>query len=55
MIWNPEKECMSPKEKEELQLRRLKNVMDAYLDEKETSIKTVLLKEFSKELGEILK
>ena len=27
MIWNPEKECMSPKEKEELQLRRLKNVV----------------------------
>ena len=35
-------------------LRRLKNVMDAYLDEKETWIKTVLLKEFSKELGEIV-
>jgi phenylacetate-CoA ligase len=27
MIWNPEKECMSPEEKEELQLRRLKNVV----------------------------
>ena len=27
MIWNPEKECMSFEEKEELQLRRLRNVV----------------------------
>lgn len=27
MIWNPEKECMSPEEKEELQLKRLKEVV----------------------------
>ena len=36
-------------------LRRLKNVMDGYLEGKETSIKVVLLKEFSKELSDIIK
>ncbi len=35
-------------------LQRLKNIIEGYLQGKEISIKVVLLKEFSKELGEIL-
>ena len=35
-------------------LKRLKNIIDGYLEGKETSIKIVLLKEFSKELGDII-
>ena len=40
---------------EELEnLKKLKRVMDEYIDGKDTTIKIVLLKEFAKELGEVV-
>ena len=35
-------------------LRKLKKVMDEYIEDKDTTIKIVLLKEFAKELGEVV-
>ena len=40
---------------EVVNLRKLKRVMDEYIDGKDTTIKIVLLKEFAKELGEAVK
>ena len=42
-------------EEEMESLSRLKNIMDEYINGKDTTIKVVLLREFSNELGEIVK
>ena len=47
-----EKENTEIAKEEKDNLIRLKRIMDEYIDGKETTIKIVLLKEFSKELGE---
>ena len=49
-----EKENIEIANEERKNLRKLKKIIDEYIDGKETTIKIVLLKEFSKELGEAI-